>query len=140
MMLVRCYLAPSRIEGLGVFAGEPIRKGQEVWRFDARFDRLIPKADLADLPPHAREFFERYGYDMPDAPDCLALDADESRFMNHAGQPNVAFSAPQAGYAVRDIAEGEELTSDYAQFTLGELVFQPARHRLGRHGANGAAA
>lgn len=139
MMLVRCYLAPSAIEGLGVFTAEPIKKNQEVWRFDPRFDRLIPRADLASLDAHMREFFERYGYEMPNTPDHIALDADEGRFMNHDSAPNLDFNHPDFGFALRDIAVGEELTCDYACFTKGELVFQPTRHAVGQVYRNGAA-
>jgi SET domain-containing protein len=130
MMLVPCYLAPSRIEGLGVFSKVAIRRGENVWRFDERFDRLIPKADIAGADPHARMFFERYCYDMPGWPDHLALDADEGRFMNHEDASNLDFSSPDRGIALWDIAAGEELTCDYRQFTVGALVFQEPRHRV----------
>jgi SET domain-containing protein len=33
MLLVKTYLDKSAIHGLGVFAGEVIRKGAKVWRF-----------------------------------------------------------------------------------------------------------
>ncbi len=78
MMLVNCYLGASEIEGIGVFAGVPIAKGDPVWRFDDRFDRMIPKTDLDATSPHIRIFIERYGYDMPGWPDHLALDADRA--------------------------------------------------------------
>ena len=139
MMLIPCYLAPSAIEGLGVFTSEAIAKGDPVWRFDDRFDRMIPKADISDAAEHVRLFIERYGYDMPGWPDHLALDADEGRFMNHTEAPNLDFSAPDVGYALRDIAVGEELTCDYREFTVGEVVLQGARHlvSIASH-ANGA--
>lgn len=139
MMLIRCYLAPSTIEGLGVFTSEPIAKGDPVWRFDERFDRMIAKPDVETATPHVREFIERYGYDMPGWPEHLALDADEGRFMNHSDAPNLDFRAPDVGYALRDIAAGEELTCDYREFTIGELVMQGARHRVGQGGPNGLA-
>lgn len=130
MMLVPCYLAPSAIEGLGVYSSVPIRKGDLVWAFDQRFDRLIPKAEIETAPDHLREFFERYGYDMPGYPDALALDADEGRFMNHADAPNLDFTSPDRGVALRDIPVGEELTCNYHEFTFGELVFQAPRHKV----------
>ncbi|TIS47846.1 MAG: SET domain-containing protein-lysine N-methyltransferase, partial [Mesorhizobium sp.] len=42
MLLIRTYVAQSAIEGVGVFAAEPIRKGASIWRLDPDFDRLIP--------------------------------------------------------------------------------------------------
>ncbi|RFB05564.1 SET domain-containing protein [Parvularcula marina] len=137
MMLVPCYLAPSSIEGLGVYSTQPILKGDIVWAFDDRFDRLIPKDEIASAPEHLRIFFERYCYDMPNSPDCLALDADEGRFMNHADLPNLDFSSPDRGIALRDIPAGEELTCDYREFTVGEVVFLGPRHHVSK--ANGVA-
>ncbi len=131
MMTVRCYLAPSSIEGLGVHSHEPITKGQVIWRFDPRFDRLIPIGDVAAAPEHVQVFIDRYTYDHPDYPGFLVLDADEGRFMNHSDAPNTDFRDPNFGVALRDIAPGEELTCDYACFTVGEIVFQPSRHRVG---------
>ncbi|MFC6197579.1 SET domain-containing protein [Ponticaulis profundi] len=130
MMLVRAYLAPSSIEGLGVFSHDNIRKGDVVWRFDTRFDQLIPLQTLADSDDRTREFLERYGYDMPMHPGFLALDADEGRFMNHSDAPNLDFSAPDYGVALVDIPAGVELTCDYREFTVGDIVFQPPRHQV----------
>ncbi len=137
MMLVSAYLAPSLIEGLGVYSTEPIRKGDLVWRFDKRFDQLIPMATLDEVDERTRTFIERYGYDMPMYPGFLALDADEGRFMNHCDTPNLDFGHPDTGYALVDIPAGVELTCDYREFTAGELVFQPPRHKVSGV-ANGA--
>jgi len=128
MMLVPCYLAPSAIEGLGVYSTAPIRKGDIVWRFDDRFDRLISRADIASAEPHLQAFFERYCYDLAEHPDHVGLDADEGRFMNHADDPNLSFARIHEGLALRDVPVGEELTCDYREFTLGDLVFQEPRH------------
>ena len=136
MMTVRCYLGPSKIEGLGVFCHDPIKKGDVIWLFDARFDRLIPVEDIDSAPEQMREFLDRYSYPMIGYPGQMVLDVDEGRFMNHSDSPNTDFTAPDAGYALRDIPAGEELTCDYASFTVGEIVFQPPRHRV----ANGATA
>jgi SET domain-containing protein len=139
MMLVRTYLAPSAIEGLGVFTREPIRKGDLVWRFDTRFDRVIPVADMRDAPAHMQEFLDRYTYPLPSDPEnFVVLDVDEGRFMNHADEPNCEFPPDgETGWAVRDIAAGEELTCHYACFTMGDIAFQPSRHEVGhiRHAA-----
>jgi SET domain-containing protein len=131
MMLVPCYLGPSTIEGLGVYATVPIRRGQIIWRFDPRFDRLIPKADIASAPRHMRDFLERYTYDMPEYPDHVVLDADEGRFMNHADAPNCDFSEHHLGRALADIDTGTELTCDYRVLESRVLVFQGPRHKFG---------
>jgi SET domain-containing protein len=130
MMVVRSYLAPSAIEGLGVFAAEPIPKGALVWRFDRRFDQVIAKEVLAAAPDHVREFMERYTYEFHEDPGYVVLDADEGRYMNHSGTPNVDLRDPEIGVATREIAAGEELTCDYACFTAGVVEFQPPRAPL----------
>ncbi len=135
MMLVRSYLAPSSIEGLGVFASEPIRKGDVVWKFDRTFDQVLSLDQVNTAPAHMRDFIERYSYAFHDDPGFVVLDADDGRFMNHADAPNLDFRDPVQGVALRDIAADEELTCDYACFTIGPVVFQPPR----RPGANGDA-
>jgi uncharacterized protein len=140
MMLVRCYLAPSPIEGLGVFCHDDIKAGQEVWRLDTRFDRLIPVEDLETAPEHVREFLDRYAYPPEPGSRFLCLDFDEGRFMNHADVPNTDFTNPAMGIALVDIPAGTEITCDYACFTWGELTFQPPRHKVAPIHLNGQAA
>lgn len=130
-MMVRAYLAPSAIEGLGVFSHEPIRKGQLVWLFDPRFDVCFFKDDLAAAPVHFQEFLDRYCYDHPTDPDRIVLDCDEGRFMNHADLPNVDLSNPSRGVATCGIPAGTELTCDYNQFCPAGVQLQPSRHRIG---------
>lgn len=131
MMTVPCYLAPSPIEGLGVFSRVDIRKGDLVWLFLPEFDRLIPVETYRDGPDHIREFMERYTYPHPAHPGMVVLDADESRFMNHSDTPNVDLAqSDDHGYAVCDIPAGTELTCDYATFVDGAIRFQPPRHAV----------
>ena len=49
MLLIDTYVGPSAIEGVGVFAAEPIRAGQMIYRFAPEFDRLIALAELDSL-------------------------------------------------------------------------------------------
>ena len=130
MMLVQCYLARSGIEGLGVFAGEPIRKGRCVWRFDPNFDILVSTAELANAPPTIVALFERYAYAIETYPDRMALDGDDGRFMNHSDSPNLDFSVPGVATALRDIEAGEELTCDYDDLAIGPYEMQPSLHRV----------
>src|SRR5258708_3685748 len=53
MMLVRTYLSNSSIEGIGVFAADPIRKGDLIWRLDPKFDVLFTDGDVAGWPAAA---------------------------------------------------------------------------------------
>lgn len=116
MMLVRTYVAPSAVEGVGVFAGETIRKGDLIWRLDREFDRIIAKNWLAGAPKHFAEFVARYAYPLHDEPDTLVLETDNGRFMNHSVTPNTDFTKIIEGYATKNIKEGEELVCNYNEF------------------------
>ena len=116
MMLVPTYVAPSPIEGVGVFAAEAIAAGTLIWELDPALDRLIRKDEITSLPPLFQSFVERYGYPYPHDPQVLIVELDNGRFMNHADRPNTIFSDPDAGYTLRAIGQGEELTCNYAEF------------------------
>lgn len=116
MLQIPTYVAASKIEGLGVFAAEPIAVGTVIWRFHELFDRRIPAATYDSLPKHMRDHLDRYAYPSPDLPGHVVYESDNARFMNHAEQPNSDFSGPDSGVATRDIAAGEEITCDYRQF------------------------
>lgn len=116
MLLVPSYVAPSEIEGVGVFAAEPIARGTLIWRLDPSFDRLVRSEALAGLPGIFQNFAERYGYPYPHDPTVLVIELDNGRFMNHSQGPNTCFTDPDSGYALRAIAAGEEITCDYSEF------------------------
>ena len=119
MLLVPTYVAPSTIEGVGVFAEVPVPAGAVIWRLDPALDRLIPRDAVACLDPLFQRFVERYSYPYPYDPGLLIVELDNGRFMNHADAPNTRFSDPDAGFTLRDIAAGEELTCNYAEFDPG---------------------
>ena len=116
MMLIPTYVAPSRIEGVGIFAAEDLPAGALIWRLDPDFDRLLTKAKIATLSPLHQEFCERYGYPYPHDPERLIIELDNGRFMNHSTAPNTRFDDPDAGYTRTVIAAGDELTCNYAEF------------------------
>ena len=119
MLLVPTYVRPSCVEGVGVFAAQEIPAGTAIWRLDERFDRLIHQGEIADLPPSARQFIERYAYPYPHNPDLLVVELDNGRFMNHSQEPNTNFLDPDSGYTRRTIAADEELFCNYAEFDPG---------------------
>lgn len=116
MLIVTTYIAPSAIEGVGVFAAEAIAKGQVISRFDPAFDRLIPRGDYEGAPPYLKTLLDRYAFPHPDNLDLIVYEVDNSRFMNHSAEPNTDFSNFAAGVALCDIGAGEELTCDYNSF------------------------
>jgi len=116
MMLIPTYVAPSRIEGVGIFAAEDVPAGTLIWRLDRRLDRLLSKEEIAALPDVHQGFVERYGYPYPHDCSITIVELDNGRFMNHSTAPNTRFSDPDAGFARITIAAHDELTCNYAEF------------------------
>ena len=103
---------PSRIVGMGLFAGTPIAARAKIGEFEgeviglrearrrARGQRIIA---IVELERHALDATRmKHGF----------------RFINHSCAPNTFFRCtPERAeiYALRDIAAGEELTVDYGE-------------------------
>jgi uncharacterized protein len=116
MMLVQTKVQNSHIEGVGIFAAQFIRKGQEIWRLDERFDLVYPEKTVASFPPDMQDYFNRYGYPHMTRSGFIVLEIDNGRFMNHSEEPNTNFTDSELGWAIRDIQIGEELLCDYSEF------------------------
>jgi len=112
MLLVKTYLDKSRIHGLGVFAGQSIRKGTKIWRFVVGFDRFYTRKRLAKLPKAARDYINLHGYQWKKE---ILLSMDYDTFMNHSENPNTHF---HNGFVIArsNIRKGEEITNDYRAF------------------------
>ncbi|KAI95883.1 SET domain-containing protein [Rhodomicrobium vannielii ATCC 17100] len=116
MMLVRTYLSNSAIEGVGIYAAEPIKKGDVIWRLEPKFDVFFTEADIEELPSHMQDFIQRYSYPHMQKKGIWVLESDNGRFMNHSEAPNTDFTDAELGYAICDIAAGEEITCNYHEF------------------------
>jgi uncharacterized protein len=112
MLLVKTYLDKSPIHGIGVFAGEFIRKGTKIWRFVEGFDQFYSRKRFARLPKPARDYIGQHGYRVDGE---ILFTADNDHHMNHADRPNTYL---RNGYAIarRNIRKGEEITNDYREF------------------------
>jgi len=114
MLLVKTYLDKSPIHGVGVFAGEFIRKGAKIWRFVEGFDRFYSPKEFARLPKPARDFIKQHGYRVDGE---ILFTVDHDRHMNHSDEPNTYL---HNGYAIArcNIRKGVEITNDYREFDL----------------------
>ena len=120
MLLVKTYLAQSLIDGFGLFAGQLIHPGTVVWNFDPRVDIVLETAQIEKLSPAFREYSEKYGY-LDARVRKYVICGDDSRFVNHSDTPNLVgiYTAGREygiDIAIREIKQGEELTSDYSTF------------------------
>jgi SET domain-containing protein len=126
MLLVKTYLDKSKVHGLGVFAGQPIRKGAKIWRFVYGFDRFYTRRRLAKLPKQARDYINLHGYQWGKE---ILLSMDYDTFMNHSENPNTDF---HNGFVIarNNIRKGEEITNDYRAFEAAfcaAFLKKPAR-------------
>jgi SET domain-containing protein len=115
MMLVRTYIAPSPIQGLGIFAAETITAGHQIWMMHPLFDLVISDAEALQLPDAAQSFLLEYAYPHPHTNGSVVLDIDDGRFMNHRDEPNTRF-LPEVGFAIARIEAGVEITCNYREF------------------------
>jgi len=114
MMMVETELKPSPIHGLGVFLTQPVRKGELIWRFDSRIDLVYTEEEIATLPLHVQRYLRIYTT-WHEAAGVYVLCGDNGRYFNHSDAPTTVSNAISFGddRAARDLAAGEELTSDY---------------------------
>jgi len=105
---------PSKIEGKGVFAREPITKGELLSPIDDSRSVIMTDEEFTIFTKQATTTY-----------DAVALGSGKHRvsttargdspgnYINHSCEPN-AVSTPEGVVASRDIAVGEEITTDYA--------------------------
>lgn len=123
MLLIRARAGPSQIHGLGLIAQEAIPAGTVMWRFQEGFDVKIPASRLENFSENAREQILYYAY-FHEESQTYVLSSDDDRFTNHSDDPNTR-AVEDYVYAVRDIAAGEEITSNYDEFF--KLSYRPLR-------------
>jgi uncharacterized protein len=105
--------APSGIEGRGLVAVAPIGKDEMV---AVKGGHVVDTATLHGLPAR----LQNSSIQIADELHLAALEDAEYEpvmlFLNHSCEPNVGFAGNVVLVAMRDIAQGEELTTDYALF------------------------
>jgi SET domain-containing protein len=115
-MMIKTFVAASEIQGLGVFAAEFVPEGAELWVLNPKFDILIYPVEIDNLLPHMLDYVQRYSYPHLELEGVRVLDCDDGKFMNHSERPNTDFRVFDRGYALTDIAAGEEITCNYYEF------------------------
>lgn len=104
---------PSAIQGRGLTAAAPIARDEIV---AIKGGHIVDTAALRRLPDR----LANSEIQIADGFHLVALDDDEydpvMLYINHSCEPNVGFAGNIVLVAMRDVAEGEELTTDYALF------------------------
>ena len=114
MMVVDTELRPSPIQGVGVFLLEDVCKGQLIWRFDSRIDRVYCENEIGSLPERVQRFIHVYST-RHDGTGVRLLCGDHGRHFNHSATPNTVSCGVTFGddVAAEDLKAGTELTTDY---------------------------
>ena len=110
---ITCKIAPSKIQGVGLFAIVPIKQYQKIYVSEQLPQEFIPPEEFEDLLPEQKELIlERFpvykdtGFIHPHSDYLLS-------FVNHSTDPNYH---PLYDVALRDIEKGEEITFDYKEY------------------------
>jgi uncharacterized protein len=119
-VIVSSYISPkavkgqaSSIAGRGLFAVEPIAAGEIV---AVKGGHIVDSASMGALPDQ----LQNSEIQIAEGLHLVALTDEEYEpvmlFINHSCEPNVGFEGNVVLVAMRDVAAGEELTTDYAMF------------------------
>jgi SET domain-containing protein len=104
---------PSEVSGRGLRAVEPIEAGEVV---AVKGGHIVTTDELRSLP----EKLQNSDVQITDDLHLVALAEEEYEavmlFINHSCEPNVGFAGNVVLVTMRDVAAGEELTTDYALF------------------------
>jgi len=107
----------NSIAGYGIYASRDINKGEMIFKGEGRAQRIITKRFVEkNWNEDEKMHFRRYAYPVSDELFIL-WDDDPSEWapQNHSCEPNTVFDGLNV-LSIRNIAENEELTLDYAQF------------------------
>jgi SET domain-containing protein len=105
----------SGINKQGVFAARNFRQGETVIAWNNT--RPITKAEYNALSAHDRNYIE-----IRDDGTYLLVGVPE-RYVNHSCEPATAPDMNGNDVALRDIRQGEEITTDYQAFSIPEGRF-----------------
>jgi hypothetical protein len=110
----------SRVQGRGVFAAAPIRKGTRILEYTgARISAAEADADANDDDPTTRHHTFLF-FVSDDVVIDGSRDGNEARFINHSCDPNCEIEISRNRvyiHALRRIAADEELSYDYWYIT-----------------------
>jgi hypothetical protein len=115
-------LGVSPIEGIGVFAIKPIPASTDIFGNDRVELVWVDRSKLAGLLPAERKLYDDFGIRRGDRIGCPVNfhNLTPGWYCNEPAEgdvPNVEVDEEFTFRAARDIAEGEELTIRYAQFS-----------------------
>jgi len=113
MYLVKIYKDSSKIDGMGIFAGEFVPKGTIIYYHSSEDNHLL-KTEFLSLSDEEKERIYKFGVE-DEGGNWVVTDGDA----NHSCDANILSLFVDGIYcdiAARDIQAGEEVTIDYGLF------------------------
>lgn len=102
----KIYIAKSKINGKGMFAGEDIRRGERIQYIKGKLVRSVTK--------NARDSKAIQNWIGVTTYFWMNTDGTPFRYINHSCDPNAAITGTKTAIALRNINVGEEITIDYS--------------------------
>ena len=112
MFLIDTYLDKSSIQGVGVFSKENIKKGRKIKEVRPEFEIEFDQNNLSKMPLALANFIETHSFQKELGSNILIMGIDNEKYLNHSDNPTV----DEEGYALKNIAIGDEITIDYNNF------------------------
>lgn len=113
MLMIPAYLGQSGVHGIGVYASAPVKAGDKIWEFNSAVDFIYDSRWLTRLcrqSPKVFDYFCLYAYKRYNQYYYVT---DNSRFINHSVNANIAFDDNSDEIALTDINAGDELLENY---------------------------
>lgn len=118
---VNCYLAPSKIDGIGVFAIRDIKEGEKLYLGATPHPFTVSYKKLQNnLPAYIHDTIVQRWPLVKKGSSFPYPDAVYVAYMNHSDKPN--YDAVN-DVALKDIAKGEEITEDYKKIDGWEELY-----------------
>ena len=114
MFLIDTYLDKSKIQGVGVFAKENIKKGQLIKEVIPDFEIEFNKDNLPKMPLALAKLIDTHAYERELGSKILVMGIDNEKYLNHSNNPSVNDN----GIALKNIKIGDEITVDYRNFDV----------------------
>jgi len=122
---VKCKLAPSEIDGVGVFAMRDIQKGDRCYIAPNVIPKFynIPFGSLSKLLPEVKELVLSRWASVVNGSLFMSPNDDAKllMFVNHSYSPNYDVVSDTA---LRDISKNEEITEDYCAMINAGKVYK----------------
>ena len=116
---VKVRIQPSKVHGVGIFAIQPIKKGEKLHLDDMPVMYTLRYDDFSKLTDAVRELLLAQWPQVVNGSNFLYPTAKLTAYCNHSDTPNID---AVNDVALEDIAVGVELTEDYKLIPNWEVV------------------